>query len=134
MRFFKQRHTINRFRGLQGIGAAMLQGTATAIITTTIPENRQGSALGTLSILLGIGPVLGPSIGGLLISVGNWRWIFWINIPFIFIGLIGCLFLKDILKSKKYVYPFRYTWKFIIISIYLLFINKFNILVLSLNF
>ena len=52
------------FRGLQGIGAAMLQGTATAIITTTIPENRQGPALGTLSILLGIGPVLGPSIGG----------------------------------------------------------------------
>ena len=48
----------------------MLQGTATAIITTTIPENRQGPALGTLSILLGIGPVLGPSIGGLLISIG----------------------------------------------------------------
>ena len=82
------------FRGLQGIGAAMLQGTATAIITTTIPEHRQGPALGTLSILLGIGPVLGPSIGGLLISIGNWRLIFWINIPFIFIGLIGCLLLK----------------------------------------
>lgn len=89
------------FRGLQGIGAAMLQGTATSIITTTIPENRQGSALGTLSILLGIGPVLGPSIGGLLISVGNWRWIFWINIPFIFIGLIGCLFLKRYIKEQK---------------------------------
>lgn len=89
------------FRGLQGIGAAMLQGTATAIITTTIPENRQSSALGTLSILLGIGPVLGPSIGGLLISVGNWRWIFWINIPFIFIGLIGCLFLKRYIKEQK---------------------------------
>lgn len=89
------------FRGLQGIGAAMLQGTATAIITTIIPENRQGPALGTLSILLGIGPVLGPSIGGLLISIGNWRWIFWINIPFIFIGLIGCLFLKKYIKEQK---------------------------------
>ena len=89
------------FRGLQGIGAAMLQGTATAIITTTIPENRQGPALGMLSILLGIGPVLGPSIGGLLISIGNWRWIFWINIPFIFIGLIGCLFLKKYIKEQK---------------------------------
>lgn len=88
-------------RGLQGIGAAMLQGTATAIITTTIPENRQGPALGTLSILLGIGPVLGPSIGGLLLSISNWRWIFWINIPFIFIGLIGCLFLKKYIKEPK---------------------------------
>ncbi|EPP67812.1 MFS transporter [Staphylococcus epidermidis] len=89
------------FRGLQGIGAAMLQGTATAIITTTIPEDRQGPALGTLSILLGIGPVLGPSIGGLLISIGNWRWIFWINIPFIFIGLIGSLLLKKYTKEQK---------------------------------
>ena len=89
------------FRGLQGIGAAMLQGTATAIITTTISEDRQGPALGTLSILLGIGPVLGPSIGGLLISIGNWRWIFWINIPFIFIGLIGSLLLKKYIKEQK---------------------------------
>lgn len=123
------------FRGLQGIGAAMLQGTATAIITTTIPENRQGPALGTLSILLGIGPVLGPSIGGLLISIGNWRWIFWINIPIIFLGLIGCLLLKKyITEQKKYVYSFRYTWKFIIVFIYILFTDKFNLLVLSLNF
>jgi len=76
------------FRGLQGIGAAMLQGTATAIITTTIPEHRQGPTLGTLSILLGIGTMLGPSIGGLLKSIGNWIWIFLINIPFIFIGLV----------------------------------------------
>ena len=91
------------FRGLQGIGAAMLQGTATAIITTTIPENRQGPALGTLSILLGIGPVLGPSIGGFLISLGNWRWIFWINIPFIFIGLIGCILLKKYIKEQNSV-------------------------------
>ncbi|MEK5453373.1 MFS transporter [Staphylococcus sp. FSL R7-0694] len=89
------------FRGLQGIGAAMLQGTATAIITTTIPEDRQGPALGTLSILLGIGPILGPSIGGLLISIGNWRWIFWINIPFIFIGLIGSLLLKKYIQGQK---------------------------------
>ena len=58
----------------------MLQGTATAI-TTSIPEDRQGSALGTLSILLGIGPVLGPSVGGSLLSLGSWRWIFWMNIP-----------------------------------------------------
>ncbi|CAM3098322.1 hypothetical protein STAR110904_06575 [Staphylococcus argensis] len=55
------------FRGLQGIGAAILQGTSTAIITTNVSEERQGSALGTVSIILGIGPVLGPSLGGLLL-------------------------------------------------------------------
>lgn len=89
------------FRGLQGIGAAMLQGTATAIITTSIPEDRQGSALGTLSILLGIGPVLGPSVGGSLLSLGSWRWIFWMNIPFIVVGLVGCLILKRNIKENR---------------------------------
>ncbi|MEJ7472003.1 MFS transporter, partial [Staphylococcus epidermidis] len=47
--------------------------------------------------------VLGPSIGGFLISVGNWRWIFWINIPFIFIGLIGCILLKKYIKEQNSV-------------------------------
>lgn len=89
------------FRGFQGIGAAMLQGTATAIITTSIPEERQGSALGTLSILLGIGPVLGPSVGGGLISIGSWRWLFWINIPIVLLGLIGCIILKKYIKETK---------------------------------
>jgi MFS family permease len=70
------------FRTMQGIGTAMIQATATAIITTAIPKERQGSALGTLCVLLGLGPVLGPSVGGFLISLGSWRWIFWINIPF----------------------------------------------------
>ena len=82
------------FRGLQGIGAAMLQGTATAIITTNVSEERKGSAFGTLSIILGIGPVLGPSLGGVLLSIANWRWIFWINIPFVCVGLVGCWLLK----------------------------------------
>ena len=44
---------------------------------------------------------MGPSIGGLLISIGNWRWIFWINIPIILIGLIGCLLLKVYYRAKS---------------------------------
>jgi len=78
------------FRGIQGIGAAMLQATATAIITTAISENRRGAALGTLGMMLGLGPVLGPSVGGILLSFVGWRWIFWINVPICMLGLLGC--------------------------------------------
>ena len=81
------------FRGLQGIGAAMLQGTATAIITTSIPEDRQGSALGTLSILLGIGPVLGPSVGGFTLF-RKLEMDILDEYSFIVVGLVGCLILK----------------------------------------
>lgn len=76
-------------RGIQGIGAAMLQSTAAAIITTLIPRTRQGAALGTLGMMLGLGPVLGPSIGGVLLSFVDWRWIFWINIPICMVGLVA---------------------------------------------
>ncbi|QQE80027.1 MFS transporter [Alicyclobacillus sp. SO9] len=81
------------FRTIQGIGAAMLQATAAAIITTSIPPHRRGSALGTLGVLMGLGPVLGPSVGGVLISLGGWPWIFWINLPIALTGLIGCRYL-----------------------------------------
>ena len=75
------------FRTVQGIGAAMLQATAIAIITLSLPSERSGAALGTLGILMGLGPVVGPSVGGFLLSFADWRWIFWMNIPIVIIGL-----------------------------------------------
>lgn len=89
------------FRALQGIGAAMLQATAIAIVTTFIPKERLGQALGTMGVLIGLGPVLGPSIGGFLLTIGNWRWIFWINIPFVLIGMIGCRFLLKRIEESR---------------------------------
>ncbi|MFC7391474.1 MFS transporter [Scopulibacillus cellulosilyticus] len=89
------------FRAIQGIGAAMLQATAAAIITTTIPKERIGSALGTLGMLIAAGPVLGPSLGGLLISIGSWRWIFLINVPISVIGLSGCVLIRKKVKELR---------------------------------
>jgi EmrB/QacA subfamily drug resistance transporter len=78
------------FRALQGLGAAMLQATSAAIITTSIPIESRGAALGKLAVLMGLGPVLGPSIGGFCLSFGGWSWIFWINLPIALMGLLGC--------------------------------------------
>ncbi|MGR5953917.1 MFS transporter [Bacillus paranthracis] len=64
------------FRAIQGVGAAALQATSAALITTLVsPENRN-HALGTLGVMIGLGPILGPTAGGLFISLGSWRWIF----------------------------------------------------------
>lgn len=88
------------FRTVQGIGAAMLQATAIAIITLSLPSERSGAALGTLGILMGLGPVVGPSVGGFLLSFADWRWIFWMNIPIVIIGLIGCRYLFSIISEQ----------------------------------
>lgn len=76
------------FRICQGIGAAALQATSAALITTLMDRKYITNALGILGIMIGLGPVLGPSIGGFFLSVNLWRLIFWINVPFAAIGLI----------------------------------------------
>lgn len=96
------------FRIVQGIGAAALQATSASLVTTLIRPQNQNKAIGTIGIMIGLGPVLGPSLGGLLLSLGSWRLIFLINIPFTLIGII-CegLLLRNIseqLYEKKIDY------------------------------
>jgi EmrB/QacA subfamily drug resistance transporter len=69
------------FRVMQGIGAACIGATATAIITDTFPAKERGKALGINAMAVYIGLSLGPALGGLLTGIAGWRSIFWINIP-----------------------------------------------------
>ncbi|MGT2930120.1 MFS transporter [Streptococcus dentasini] len=75
-------------RIFQGIGAAALQATSAALITTLVSEERQNSSISILGVMIGLGPVLGPSLGGILLSLNLWRFIFWINVPFAILGII----------------------------------------------
>lgn len=89
------------FRIIQGVGAAALQATSAALITTLVDKKNVASALGILGIMIGLGPVLGPSIGGLFLSMNLWRLIFWINVPFAGVGLIcNYVLMKNINEQK----------------------------------
>ncbi len=68
-------------RIVQGIGAAMLQSVNMAIVTDAYPEKHRGKALGVISTSVGIGALLGPSVGGFLISAGTWHLLFWTIVP-----------------------------------------------------
>lgn len=94
------------FRILQGIGAAGLQATSAALITTLIEPKHVPSALGILGIMIGLGPVLGPSIGGLFLALHLWRLIFWINVPFAALGLICNYFLIKNVSEQQKAAPF----------------------------
>ncbi|WP_407270873.1 MFS transporter [Radiobacillus sp. PE A8.2] len=68
-------------RFVQGMGAAMLQATNMAIITESYPEEKRGKALGIIGTAVGVGALLGPSVGGLLINWFSWQVLFWIQLP-----------------------------------------------------
>lgn len=75
-------------RVVQGVGGAMLTANSMAIITEVFPSDQRGQAMGINAITWGAGSVLGPVLGGVILAVSSWRWIFLINLP---IGIIGTL-------------------------------------------
>jgi len=70
------------FRGLQGLGAALLAPAALSILTTTFSEGRERNvALGVWGAASGSGGAVGVLLGGALTSALSWSWIFFINVP-----------------------------------------------------
>jgi EmrB/QacA subfamily drug resistance transporter len=86
------------FRVVQGAGAALMMVNSPAIITEVFPPQERGGALGINSITWAIGGIAGPLLGGLILSVASWRWIFFINVP---IGILGTLWGIRALKEMS---------------------------------
>ena len=70
------------FRGLQGIGAALMVPGSLAIISAVFADKERGKAIGTWSAFTSITMIIGPLVGGLFIDHASWRAIFFINPPF----------------------------------------------------
>jgi EmrB/QacA subfamily drug resistance transporter len=70
-------------RGLQGIAGAILTPAGLAVITATFSGEERGAAIGTWTAWTGVAFVVGPLVGGWLVTNTSWRWIFLINIPFV---------------------------------------------------
>jgi EmrB/QacA subfamily drug resistance transporter len=87
------------WRVVQGIGGAFLFANAAALVTDAFPRNRLGLALGTNTMVGAVGLVLGPVLGGVLVSI-SWHWVFWFNVPLGLIGgLWGALVLRELAKA-----------------------------------
>ncbi|HEX5188824.1 MAG TPA: MFS transporter, partial [Streptosporangiaceae bacterium] len=69
------------FRAIQGVGAALLLPQTLAILTTVFPPERRGAAFGIWGAVAGVATIAGPTLGGLLVSAFDWRYIFFINLP-----------------------------------------------------
>jgi EmrB/QacA subfamily drug resistance transporter len=81
--------TLNIYRLIQGSGAALALATATPTIVKTFPSSQLGLALGINATSWVIGAIVGPVVGGALITQFGWRSIFLVTVPFVIICIIG---------------------------------------------
>jgi EmrB/QacA subfamily drug resistance transporter len=72
-------------RAVQGIASAMLVPSTLALIMDTFSENQRAAAIGAWTAWTGIATVAGPLLGGLLIQLGSWRWVFIVNVPLVLV-------------------------------------------------
>lgn len=86
------------FRVLQGAGAAMLAALGAAILTEAFPPNERGKALGISGSIVSVGIITGPVLGGLLIDILSWHWIFFVNIP---VGIAGIFAARKFLPAPR---------------------------------
>lgn len=68
-------------RAVQGLGGALLVPTSLALLGAYFPPERRGRAIGKWSAFSAAAGGVGPVLGGWLVQVGSWRWVFWINVP-----------------------------------------------------
>ncbi len=76
------------YRIIQGFGGGALQPTQQAILRQTFPPQEQGMAMALFSMVIMIGPAIGPVLGGYITDNFSWPWIFYINLP---VGVLGIL-------------------------------------------
>ena len=68
-------------RVVQGLGASGIFPVATAVVGDTFPEASRGRAVGILGAVFGVAFLVGPALGGILLSVASWRWLFAASLP-----------------------------------------------------
>src|SRR6266567_7545539 len=85
------------FRAIQGVGAALLMPQTLAILTMVFPAERRGAAFGIWGAVAGLATIAGPTLGGLLVTAFDWRYIFFINLPIgALVIAMGLVLIPDI--------------------------------------
>jgi DHA2 family multidrug resistance protein len=90
------------FRLIQGVFGAALGPLSQAVMLDMYPPAKRGSVMAIWGMGVMLGPILGPTLGGVLTDAYNWRWVFYINVPF---GAAACvalwIFFKDSAKDSN---------------------------------
>ena len=85
-------------RVLQGIGGALMMPQTLSLITVAFPPQKRGAAMGVWGSVVAMGAVLGPLLGGYIVTQYPWEWIFLINIP---VGIVAILATLAVVPESR---------------------------------
>ncbi|SIT49933.1 Major facilitator transporter [Paraburkholderia piptadeniae] len=83
------------FRVLQGMGGAMMVPVGRLILLRSVPPARMVAAMVWFTVPGAVGRLAGPLLGGFVVTITSWRWIFLLNVPFGVIGVLCALAFVD---------------------------------------
>jgi EmrB/QacA subfamily drug resistance transporter len=85
------------WRAVQGMGGAMMVPVGRMVVIRAAPKGELVQALAFIAMPALVGPMLGPPLGGLIVTYADWRWIFFVNIPIGILGVVlATLFIPEI--------------------------------------
>ena len=88
-------------RILQGMAGAMMVPVGRLLVLKTAPKSQLMRATAVLTMPALLGPMLGPVVGGFIVTVADWRWIFYLNIPIGVLGLaLVTVFIPNVAESQ----------------------------------
>jgi DHA2 family multidrug resistance protein len=95
------------FRVLQGCFGAALVPLSQATMLDIYPPEKRGAAMAIWGVGVMIGPILGPTLGGYLTELYNWRYVFYINLPFGILAILGLMFFMPRVRGQS---AMRFDW------------------------
>ena len=90
-------------RVIQGVGGALIAPQTITILMAIFPPERRGAAFGITGAVIGVSTVAGPTLGGLIVTNWDWRWIFFLNVPVGILALVGTfVVIPDVRPGRRH--------------------------------
>src|SRR5438270_1554205 len=88
------------FRVLQGVGGGMIMPLGQQMMAEAAGPQRMGRVMSIVAVPVMLAPILGPTVGGLIIQNASWQWIFYVNVPIGVLAVVSALRLLPWVKPK----------------------------------
>jgi len=88
-------------RVVQAVGTAIMLPLLMTTVLNVVPADRRGRTMGVISIVIAVAPAVGPTVGGLVLDILSWRWMFWLVLPIGLLALIaGASLIRNVTEPR----------------------------------